>query len=842
MALRAMFTTGVAAAAALTALPCPAAAQSSPVVARFDVPSQPLARALPLFARQAGVQILAPMDAAGTAMSRPVSGTHEVRAALRQLIAGSGLEIVSSVDGLILLRSASSAAADRPSERLIDGAPALLEEVVVTALRRESAASRTPISIVAIQGSQLEARGADSLSQVRALAPGLNQTEVNTGQRRLSLRGAQSAGESTVGLYVGETPVSGPNSATSDPSSITPDLDLYDLDRVEVLKGPQGTLFGSGAMSGAVRLLYNAPDPTAAAARVDIARSVVDGGGAAWSTHAMVNQPLWDGRAAVRIVAYDAGRPGYVDNLRLGQADVNAVRTQGARIAALIAPRSGTTLSATAIMQDQTAQDSAVFSAALGDYRSDAHAPLPFPNRFNLLSLTAEQTLPFARLTATTAVFDWDSTKYIDTTLSALLARRQGLYCPRYNGVTGPCDAAQFANYQGYIDSILPVVGHQPMDVRSVIHEARLDSLAGGNVGWTLGAFIEDRSDSSVSSTVRVDEATGLPLDPLAPVFQRSSGVDLTQKALYGELSWTLTPRLTVRLGARRYSYDKTSRSQVLITSYINASVAGPESLHRSEASGWVRRATASYGLGDHAMAYVQYAEGFRPGGVNNTPGLDAALVAYAADEVRNHEAGLKTTAANGRLLIDFAVYSVRWSDMQVAARAPNFNFIANAGEATIRGLEVEGQLGVTDRLTARWSLNLIDGRLTSAPKTSRFDATGDVGDRIPYEPRVRFAASLEHGVQVGPDATLRSSIEAAYTGVSGSAFDDDDPYYEQMGEFWLLNGGVSLANGDWSATLRVENILDDAGVVWAASRPEYERNAIGVQPRTVRLSLQRRW
>ncbi|CAN5166087.1 TonB-dependent receptor [soil metagenome] len=817
------------------ALPPAASAQT---LRDFDLPSQPLSRALPAFARQAGLQILAPADDLAAMTTPPLRGAYDTRDALRRLIAGSGLEIASDRDGVILLRKAATP----PPQRMIDGEPALLEEVVVTALRRESAASRTPVSIVAIQGFALEERGATSLADLQPMAPGLNLTEINPGQRRLSLRGAQSAGESTVGLYLGETPVTGPNSATSDPSSITPDIDFYDADRIEVLKGPQGTLFGSGAMSGAVRVLFNSPDLADASGRIDGSVGQVEGGARGGSIHGAFNLPVVRDRFAVRLVGYDVHRPGYVDNTVLNLDDVNAVRTRGGRITVRFAPSASTTITLTGLMQDQRVEDSNLFDGANGDYRSTARARLPFPNRFSLLNAVIDQDLGFARLVASSSWYDWTATKYIDTTQSALVARANGTYCARYADILGACNATQLQNYRDYVDSILPVVGYQPMSVRSRIHEVRLDSRSDGAADWTVGAFIEDRADFSTSSTVEADPATGGLESPLHYVFQRQNGVGLVQKAVFGEFGYAIAPAFKIRLGARRYAYDKHSESQVLITSYINASVAGPRAIYDNDASGWVRRAAASYQLNPRLMLYGQYSEGFRPGGVNNTPGLDPELVVYRSDEVRNLELGAKSTARDGRLLVDVALYEVRWEDMQVAARVPNFNFIANAGAATIRGLEVEGQLSLDRGWRATWSLNLIDGRLTSAAPTGRFDVTGKVGDRIPYEPDVRLAATAEKIVALSGDLSLRSSVEATWTGQSGSSFDRNDIYYETMGRFAVVNFASFVEGSGWRLGARLSNVFGSAGRVWTASRPEYEQSTIAATPRRLELLASRRW
>lgn len=812
---------------------------SSQTVRTFDLKVQPLSQALPAFARQAGLQILAPADDLAAVTAPPLRGALETRDALRRLIAGSGLEIASDRDGVILLRKAL---APTPPQRMIDGEPALLEEVVVTALRRESAASRTPVSIVVAQGSALEDRGATSLADLQPLAPGLNLTEVNPGQRRLSLRGAQSAGESTVGLYLGETPVTGPNSATSDPSSITPDIDFYDADRIEVLKGPQGTLFGSGSMSGAVRILFNTPDLSRASGKVDASVGQIEGGGRGGSLHAALNLPVVRDRFAVRLVGYEVYRPGYIDNTVLQIDDVNAVRTRGGRLTARFAPSSATTITVTGLIQNQRVEDSNLFDGATGDYRSTARARLPFPNRFSLLNAVLDQDLGFARLVASSSWYDWTAVKYIDTTQSALLARTNGTWCARYAGLVGPCNPNNLQSYRDYIDSILPVVGYQPMGVRSRIHEVRLDSQAGQSADWTIGVFTEDREDHSVSSTVEADPVTGGVESPLHPVFQRENAVGLVQKAMFGEFGYAFGSAFKIRLGARRYAYDKHSESQVLITSYINASVAGTRAIYDNDASGWVRRAAASYQLNPWMMLYGQYSEGFRPGGVNNTPGLDPELVAYRSDQVRNLELGAKSTARDGRLLVDVALYEFRWDDMQVAARVPNFNFIANAGAATIIGLEIEGQLSLEQGWNATWSLNVIDGRLTSAAPTGRFDVTGRIGDRIPYEPDVRLSATAEKVVALGADLSLRSSVEATWIGGSGSSFDRNDIYYEAMGRFAVVNFASMVEGPGWRLGLKLWNVFGSAGHVWAASRPEYEQSTIATTPRRLELLASRRW
>ena len=715
-----------------------------------------------------------------------------------------------------------------------------LDEIVVTALRRETRLQDTPLSVTSLSGEALEKMGASTVQDLVSSVPGLNLTEGNTGQRRISVRGVQSAGESTVGLYLGDTPITGPNSATSDPSSITPDLNMFDVSRVEVLRGPQGTLFGSGSMSGTFRVVFNEADTAAYEGAVDLSASTINGGGDGYAARGMVNVPLIEDLLGARLVLYDELRGGYVDNVRLGQEDINEVRAYGGRLMLNFTPTEDLKITGLVTLQNQHAEDTNGWTPGVGTYQNDNYHKQPFPNEFRLYNLAAEWDLGPVTLNASTSYYDWDATKYIEGSLAALSARAAGSFCARYNGITGPCSPAQLQTYRDYIDSVFPLSGYQPMYVESRVHEVRLTSNADGPLTWTVGAFYEDRSDQATSSTVEVDPVSGEVYMPIVYNFSRFVAVDLKQQALFGEVTYEPIEGLSITAGARFYDYEKLSRSQVLMTSYINSSVAGPENTYDSSSDGWVGRLNVSYDITPDAMVYAQYSEGFRPGGINNTPGLTPDLIPYSSDSLENYEIGAKTSWFDRRLTLNVSAYEIKWADMQISASIPNYSFIANVGASTIRGVEIEASARPMAGLSLNGSMGFVDGTLDTDQTTGLIVAAGRAGDTIPNEPEFKAALSGEYIWPLSGDFDGLVRFDYAYTGESISTFRPTSPYYETMGDFSQVNVRAGVEGERWAAFVFVNNLFDEVGLVKVASNNAYEQLTYSIAPRTLGVNLRR--
>jgi len=719
--------------------------------------------------------------------------------------------------------------------------PADIEEVVVTALKRDTKLQDTPLAISAVTGASLENAGVSAVNDMMRMVPGLNMTEGNTGQRRVTIRGVQSAGESTVGLYIGETPVSGPNSATSDPSSITPDLNMFDIARVEVLRGPQGTLYGSGSMSGTLKIVFNEPDARSYSGAIDVTGNSIKGGDTGYALRGMVNVPLIEDKLAARVVLYDELRGGYVDNPRLDAKNINEARAYGARMMVKYQPLDRLTINGMINLQEQRVADSSVWYPSVGRYQADNYHKLPFPNSFRLFNLRADLDLGFASLTATTSKYDWKATKYIDGTRAALNVIQPATYCARYLNV-GSCTPAQQEIYRDYVRSVLPLSGWQPMTVDTWVHEVRLSSTGDSKLNWTVGAFLEDRSDWSQSSTVEADPTTGQVIQPIVYNFARMVAIDLQQKALFGEVTYRPIDPLSITVGLRRYSYDKTSKSQVLMTSYINASVAGPLSEYDSDANGWVSKVNVSYDVTPDFMVYAQRSEGFRPGGINNTPGLTPDLIPYTSDELVNYEAGVKSSWLGGRLILNASAYRIDWTDMQISARIPNFNFVTNVGASRIEGLELEGTLRPIPGLTINGNMNFVNGKLRTDQVNGVVEAPGRKGDRIPYEPKFTTAVSAEYTWPLVGDLSGLARLDYSYTGKSYSEFRPNNSNYEEMGDYSNVNVRGGVEGEDWGAYIFINNLLNDVGKVKVSSGVLSEQATLSTAPRTVGVNVRRRF
>ena len=759
---------------------------------------------------------------------------------LRRVLAGSVTTLALS-----FYAEAASAQVDTAAQ---NGAPAAMTEaraeepgeIVVTALKRETRLQETPLAISAVTGEALQNSGASTVQDMVRAVPGLNITEGNTGQRRITIRGVQSAGEATVGLYLGETPITGPNSATSDPSSITPDLNMFDVDRVEVLRGPQGTLYGSGSMSGTLKFIFKEADPNRTAGAFDGTLSHIHTGGTGYSARAMVNVPLVDGLLGLRVVGYDERRAGYVDNPRLNQTNINHARSYGFRAMLRLEPADRLSISGLVTIQRQVAADTNYWYAASGAYNTDQYHKQPFPNTFHLYNVKADYDLDFAVATVTSSHYTWDAIKYIEGTRGAINAADRGTYCSRFFNITGTCSAAQRTAYANSIRSQLPLSGYQPMDVSAWLHEARISSTGEGWLNWTIGAFHESRDDSAVSSTVEADPITGEVKRPLVFNFSRTIAVDLKQTALFGEVAVKPWSELTITGGLRRYSYKKSSVAQVLTTSFINGSIAGPPTSQDDDASGWVTKLNVSYEPSRDFLIYAQRAEGFRPGGINTTPALPANLVPYSSDSLVSYEAGVKTTWFGGRLTFNVAAYQIDWDDMQISASIPNFSFITNVGGSRIRGIEAELAARPFRGFQLRGNLAYQNGKLRTDQRSGTIEAPGRKGDRLPYEPRFTASTSAEYSAPLADNLDALVRLDVSYTGRSASEFRPTSSTYEVMGKFFNVNWRAGVENDRWGLFLYVNNVFEKVGRIRVFSGVLSEQQTLSTPPRTIGVNLRR--
>ena len=704
--------------------------------------------------------------------------------------------------------------------------PLVIEEVVVTALKRETTLQDTPLAMAAVSGETLVDRAIDNVSDLLRTTPGLAVLDQGAGQRRLIVRGVQSAGESQTGLYYDETPVgAGSPGTTNDAGQRMPEIRLFDVERIEVLRGPQGTLYGSGSMGGTVRVLFNKPTNDYAA-QVRAGIETVEDGDVGYQADAMVNVPLGE-QLAARAVAYHRERGGYIDNQRLGVEDINEEEASGGRLLLRYSPSDTLTLDLAAHIQREDSAVSA-WEHTIGDYQSRTATQLPIEDDFELYNLTLKWDLGFATLTGVGSVFNRDLLVTIDGTrfIQSILPQLPPPLRPPF------------------VESVL----HQPQDIEDRSYELRLGSNGDGPLAWTFGAYYEERDAFTSSQHVKADPITGLRVEPAVLVFHRDIRDVLEQRALFGELSYDLTSALTLTLGGRYFEYDKevTGRTLVPFIPFGFPTVTPPTTSTADE-DGFVSRINVAYRLGERALMYAQASQGFRPGGVNQVTGLNQALAPYESDSTWNYELGFRSRWLDDRLDLNLAAFRVDWDDMQVTGASRTnaaVRFIANAGAARIDGVELEATVLPLTGLQVSLGGSWLDAKLRENQVNADLIAPGLEGDRIPNVPEYSASLALEYGRPLG--ATLQGSVrtDVNYVGETASEFRPNSVFFERIDAYTLTNLRLRVgdAGATWNVDLYVNNLFDEVAIGRVLSSPFGFDLTLSSPPRTIGMGFAMRW
>jgi iron complex outermembrane recepter protein len=696
------------------------------------------------------------------------------------------------------------------------GGSETIEEVVVTALKRNTLLQETPMSMLAVSGKTLEERGIDNIADLLRATPGLSLVDQGPGQRRLVIRGVQSAGEAQTGLYYDETPVSGgAPSTTNDAGQRSPELRLFDIERIEVLRGPQGTLYGSGSMGGTVRVLFNKPEYDYAAAIDSSFESTADGD-SGYQVNAMLNAPLSGDQLAARSVFYYRDRGGYIDNATLGRDDINTELSRGGRVLLRYQPTDALTLDAAVHIQREDSFLSA-WELPAGTYRTAAPTQLPVRDDFELYSLTLNWDLKFATLTGVTSLLKRDLRVSIDA--SRLMAN------------FGPAGAP-----------FRPGVLKQPQDVEDRSHEVRLSSTSAGPLHWTTGVYFEKRDAFTLSEQLLADPVTGLPREPRNVATSRTIDDMLEQRAVFGEVSYDLTSALTLTAGGRYFDYEKSITGETTVGFPLLGAVVTPPTTVRSDEDGWVSKVNIAYRIGDDALIYAQANEGFRPGGANQVIGLPAALTPYEADSLWNYEVGAKTRWLNDTITLNLAAFRIDWQNMQVTGRTPDgaFNFISNAGEAQIDGVELETLFMPLPGLELSLGGSYTDARLSADQRDPNVNAPGRDGDRIPNVPKHAASFAAKYEWPLAGELTALARTDVNYVGSSFSEFRPTSPFIERIDSYTLTNLRLGVRNelAGWSAYVFANNVFDEVAIGRVLSNAFGRDLTLSAPPRTIGLNV----
>lgn len=853
----------------------------------FNLREQAATKSIPEFARQAKIQIVASGRKLRGIRTPAVHGQYEVRTALAMLLKGTGLRIVADNEDIITLagpppaspfrrapqgrgepRASAAATSERGGRRVLAPIEPAQMDIVVTALHRPMDIQETPLAISAVGPRVLDNLGITSSQDLARVAPNLIVRQNVNGGGRVVLRNIHSAGEPTVGLYFDETALTGSTGVNNDAGGSTPEVRLFDVERVEVLRGPQGTLYGAGSMAGTVRLIFAKPDLHRYEGEMMGQAAAVAHGDWGHSVQGMMNVPIVEGRLGARAVAFEEDFGGWIDNSRLGLRNFNNRKTYGGRLLLRYQPIDALTVDGLAVYQERHGFSSFWNYQAFRDegrkYDQDVDTATQQEDTLQLYSATLKWRMPFATLTAVSAYSERGLTSRFN--LSLLLQRDvhkspSAPGCLRYfdipSGTAAMCDAAQLASYRDYIEGMQPLTTFQPQTTRTWSQEVRIAN-DDSRFKWTFG-FYHSRRRSTVRSILGTANPMTGRLDPGFRIsLDRRVDDVLEQHAGFAEATWEVTPDFSIAGGVRYFEYRKRTDSEVAVGNAAFGTVASPPSSNHATERGSIFNFNSKYALGSDAMIYASATQGFRPGGVNQIVGLSADLASYASsyrsDGLWNYELGLKAAWQDRAFVLNADIFQIDWDNIQVGAATGDdvFMFVTNAGKVRVRGAELEATArptaGLTLHIAGSYSSATLRGDQV-APPGIVIQGAGRDGDHVPYTPNWTGQASAEYLKPISDRFDMLLHADIAYLGSSWTQFTRDPasrllhrlPPMTIVG----IRAGVQSHDERWGIYLNIDNLLDKVGImstVNVGSQDPQRLYAVGTRPRTIGLTIRSRY
>ncbi|HWU02793.1 MAG TPA: TonB-dependent receptor [Novosphingobium sp.] len=665
--------------------------------------------------------------------------------------------------------------------------------IVVTATKRSASTIQdTPISVAALGGNDLKTKGAMDFADFYHAVPGLAVQDEGPGDKRYVIRGINASGAGTVGLYLDEVVITGENS--QDGGGQAPDVKLFDIDRVEVLKGPQGTTFGASSMAGTIRYITAKPNLSEWGGYMQMGLRATDGASLGLQTDGAVNIPVVKDKFAVRVAGYYANLPGWISNKF--ESGVNNELSKAGRISARYKPIEDLTIDGMAMYQKMH-QDSKNYynttdyagNALPANYQAD-QVKSPYDDTSEIYNLTVAYKRPFGTFTATGSRFVRDTGFTRDASLAA--------------------DSFLGLAYNGAGMSALVQDKHRKVDSA----EIRFASNFAGPLQILIGGFLQNEDRYFRSSWPLADASGNIPANA-SMLLDRTVDTKIRERAIFGEVSYKIFPSLTFTAGARWFDFNLTQTS-VSLTSFGGGAGSGAGNPLASHDSGVIGRFNLAWKATEHTNAYIQIAQGYRSGGANDQTAAAIANVTipagYGSDELWSYELGVKNTLLDRKLFLNGAVYYIDWSNIQVSEQASSgtvsFAYTGNGGKASVTGAEIELEARPAKGL--RFTLN---GNYSLAKLTENnpVAGTGNKGDHIPYVPTWTGSTSLSYSHPIEKlDVDGNIGIDASYQGGSATEFNSSIDNYEKLNPYWLVGVHAGVSRGPWSVNLNVSNLLND--------------------------------
>ena len=772
----------------------------------------------------------------------------------------------STLSKIGLAVAAALAAAPHRAPAATDADVGALQEIVVTARKRSESLQDVPLSIDVFTSRDMQNLGIAQFDDYAQKVPSISFISVGPGTQLFVMRGVSDgsnpnyANSSATGLFLDDVSLS--------LSGVQPDLHLYDMERIEVLNGPQGTTFGAGSMAGAIRYITNKPDVHAFDVGVDVDGGKIQGGQSNWTYEGFLNAPLIDGVLALRLSAFSSSHGGFIDNRLTTRTWVNGTvsdnsayagknynreHQEGGRIALKGVVNEQWSASLTYSYQRQAthgAWDEDV--ANVGERAVARFGPESHRNEARIADLHLDGDVGIGDLVFASTYWSLptrQSNEYSEYMQNYKGGAQQGFTClndPTYgdgdfSGCNVPTQSFEYhTNPERWSE------------------ELRLISKPGGWVHWQGGVYWERTRDKASGSTfyipgLQTDGAAfqsylsyyGSTMSSLPPGewYAYTERSDYLQSTEFANIAFDVTKKLTVEVGAVHFRSHFSYRTDFGQFAYAPTTPA----YSTGSSSKWNSKVDVSYKVTDKVMVYADFAQGFRDGGVN--AGYPSSCYAagvpqkYVPDTLNNFEVGWKSTSFGRRLVWNGAAYVMNWQNLQtliydVDLCAPS-SFNANVGKARIYGAESNVELRVTDN----WSLQAA-GSYTDSHLIGTDYATfqGNVGERLPFVPYFSYSANVRYEHPLGATIKGYGQFDLSHKGNMWN-----DLHVEGSNgfgrilqpDYTLLNlrFGLASTEGRWLGEFYITNLADKNAIIYS-NTGNYDLRQTTNEPRVFGLRL----
>lgn len=729
------------------------------------------------------------------------------------------LAMLASVSLATAFLSQESRGADAAQPKDADS----LETIVVTAEKREENIKNVPMSITALGGGALDALQYRSFSDYAAMVPGLSITSSQPGYTNLTLRGQNAGGVgSTVAVYLDESPF-GSSSALLNGSILSGDFDTWDLQRVEVLRGPQGTLYGANSEGGLLKFVTAPPVLGSFSGQAEVTGETVDHGGSGGDVRAVVNLPIGD-KMALRVGGFKQDVEGWIDDPSRNKVDENDGHKYGGRVSLLADPVDSLSIRLTASSQQSTYN---------GTPQVDISNSTLRPTDGDLQQVRIINQPSTFQYKNYNALINWDAGPFSILSTTSYGVLNSDAVTDDTNGQLAPGLTLQdFAaavlglpNTGGYLDNLV--------DLKKFTQEVRISSPATNFIEWQAGAYFTREQGHLYQHVNLMSLPSGTPIPgsvlpslqfaTLDSIYKETSG--------FGNVTVHIIPQFDIQAGGRY------SKNEQIASENISGILANPPQVFSTPSSGhvWTYSVAPRWHIDADNMVYFRWATGYRPGGPNALPPIAPPDVPrqYGADKTSNLELGLKSTLMNGLLSIDAALFHVDWTNIQLLEIVDNNGINGNGGKAKSQGFEWTIGYVPVHGLTFNWTGAYTDAKLT----TDAPGVNGVSGDRLPYAPKWSSSLDGEYDAPAFADYKYFVGGTYSYVGARSTDFGSDETGLLQvhLSGYNTYGARVGLDNDRWRWTLYAKNLSDSRGIsnYGSSGAPGLNGIASVIQPRT---------